>query len=161
MRYLRLAAGLAALSLAQAACGGGSSSGTSTPAGGRATGGGGGGGTPVNVTEKDFSITIAGGTTLAPGTYTFNVTNEGPSAHNLTIEGPGVEDEATPTFSTGTKQLTVTLKNGTYEFYCSVPGHKQAGMDVNVTVGSGGASGGGSTESSGGGGATESGGGWG
>src|SRR5919204_1272389 len=163
MRYLRLAAGMAALSLALAACGGGSSGGTSTPAGGGGTGsgGGGGGGTPVNVTEKDFSITIAGGTTLAPGTYTFNVTNEGPSAHNLTIEGPGVEDEATPTFSTGTKQLTVTLKNGTYEFYCSVPGHKQAGMDVNVTVGSGGASGGGSTESSGGGGATESGGGWG
>ena len=153
---------MAALSLGLAACGGGSSGGTSTPAGGGGTGsgGGGGGGTPVNVTEKDFSITIAGGTTLAPGTYTFNATNEGPSGHNLTIEGPGVDDKATPTFSSGTQQLTVTLKNGTYEFYCSVPGHKQAGMDVNVTVGSGGSGSGGST-GSGGGGSTGSGGGWG
>jgi uncharacterized cupredoxin-like copper-binding protein len=31
----------------------------------------------------------------------------------------------------------VTLSSGSYDFYCSVPGHKQAGMDVNVTVGSG------------------------
>jgi uncharacterized cupredoxin-like copper-binding protein len=137
MRLLQPAAALAALTIGLAACGGGSSSSNnSTPAGSGASGGG--NGTPVNVTLKDFSITLAGGTTLDPGTYTFNVTNEGPSSHNLTIDGPDVEDEATPTFPSGTQQLTVTLKDGTYEFYCSVPGHKQAGMDVEVKVGSGG-----------------------
>jgi uncharacterized cupredoxin-like copper-binding protein len=31
-------------------------------------------------------------------------------------------------------QLKVTLQKGTYDLYCSVPGHKQAGMDVKVTV---------------------------
>src|SRR5207253_2046335 len=31
--------------------------------------------------------------------------------------------------------LTVTLKPGTYELYCTVPGHKAAGMDVKITVG--------------------------
>ena len=31
--------------------------------------------------------------------------------------------------------LTVTLQDGTYELYCSVPGHKQAGMDTSITVG--------------------------
>ena len=48
----------------------------------------------------------------------------------------------------------MTLKNGSYEFFCSVPGHKEAGMDVNVTVGSGGGGAAGSTttEDSGGGG---------
>lgn len=96
----------------------------------------GGSGTSVGVTLKDFSITLAGGDSLSPGTYTFTVANQGPSAHNLTIEGPGVDNAATPTFGSGeTKTLTVTLKNGKYDFFCSVPGHKQAGMNVDVTVG--------------------------
>jgi uncharacterized cupredoxin-like copper-binding protein len=33
-----------------------------------------------------------------------------------------------------TAKLSVDLKSGTYDFYCSVPGHKQAGMDVKVKV---------------------------
>ena len=130
MKILRIAAGLAVLTLVLAACGGGSSGGGSSSGGG-----GGGSGTPVDVTLKDFSISLAGGNSLSAGTYTFNVTNDGPSAHNLTVDGPGVSNQATSTFgSGGSEKLTVTLKSGTYEFYCSVPGHKAAGMDVNVTV---------------------------
>jgi len=151
MRTFRLAAALAALTFALAACGGGSS--TPTPAsGGGSSSGGAGNGTPVDVTLADFSIDIAGGTNLEPGTYTFNVTNNGPSAHNLKIEGPGLDEPATPTFTSGTQSLTVTLKSGSYEFFCSVPGHKEAGMDVDVTVGGGGAGGGSTEDSSGGGG---------
>jgi uncharacterized cupredoxin-like copper-binding protein len=30
--------------------------------------------------------------------------------------------------------LTVTLKPGTYELYCTVPGHEAAGMKQNITV---------------------------
>lgn len=169
MRPFRYAAALVALTLAVAACGGGSSGSSSTPppasGGGSSSSGGGGSGTPVDVTLADFSITIAGGTTLAPGTYTFNVKNTSATGHNLTIEGPGVNEQATPTFSSSTQQLTVTLKNGSYEFFCSVPGHKQAGMDVNVTVGSGGGGAAGSTtedsSGSGDGGSSSSGGGWG
>ena len=41
---------------------------------------------------------------------------------------------ATPTFQGGSKTLTVTLKAGTYKFYCSVPGHRQAGMLGTLTV---------------------------
>ena len=90
----------------------------------------------MNVTLKNYSITVSGGTTLAAGTYTFHVSNSGPSSHNLTINGPGVSNQTTGTFAPGgTADLTVTLKNGTYDFYCSVPGHKQLGMNVNVTVG--------------------------
>ncbi len=78
---------------------------------------------------------MAPGTTFKPGTYTFVVTNQGPSSHNLTINGPGVSDSATPTFAPGTKTLTVTLQNGTYDLFCSVPGHKALGMNTHITVG--------------------------
>lgn len=114
---------------------------------------------PVNATEKDFSITLAK-SHLSPGTYTFHVVNNGPSAHDFTINGPGVANKKTGLLSSGSSgDLTVTLTNGTYDVYCSVPGHKAAGMDTKLTVGSGG---GGSTGagSTGGGGSSSSGGGW-
>lgn len=128
MRSLRLVAVAAALTLALAACGGGSSGGGGSSSAPAASG------KKVDVTLKDFSITVAGGSTVQPGTYTFVVTNQGPSAHNLTVDGPGVSDQATPTFGTGTKDLTVTLKSGTYDLFCSVPGHKALGMDTKLTV---------------------------
>src|SRR5215467_2265176 len=148
MRSLRLAAAAAALTLALAACGSASSS--STPSTSAAAAGGGGGttstpvavsGKKIDVTEKDFSITVVGGSSVKPGTYTFVVTNKGPSSHNLTINGPGVAGKATPTSGPGTQTLTVTLKKGTYDLFCSVPGHKALGMDTKLTVGSGSASG--------------------
>ena len=158
-RILAIAALTAVVALGATACGSGSSSSTSTPAAGGSSGGS-GGGTPVDVTLKDFSIAVSGGTTLAAGTYTFHVSNSGPASHNLTIAGPGVSDATTGTFSAGgTADLTVTLKDGTYEFYCSVPGHKQLGMDDTVTVGTGG-SGGGSSGGESSGGSSQSGGGW-
>jgi plastocyanin len=164
MRSLRLAAAAAALTLALAACGSSSAS-SSTQT--QSPGGGGGAsasqstpGTKIAVTEKDFSITIAGGDHIAkPGTYTFVVTNKGPTSHNLTISGPGVSNQATPTAAPGTQDLTVTLQSGKYDFFCSVPGHKALGMNAEVTVGSGGASSGGGGSSSGGA-STSSGGGW-
>jgi plastocyanin len=171
MRSLRLAAAAAALTLALAACGSGSSSGTTSSSTAAAGGGGGGttstpvavSGKKIDVTEKDFSITVAGGSTVKPGTYTFVVVNKGPTSHNLTIDGPGVAGKATPTSGPGTQTLTVTLKKGTYDLFCSVPGHKALGMDTKLQVGSGGsgtaaASSTGSTSS--GGGSTSSGGSW-
>jgi uncharacterized cupredoxin-like copper-binding protein len=164
-RILAIAALVAVVALGASACGSGSSSSASTPAaaGGNSSGDTGGAqGTPVNVTLKEYSVDISGGTTLAAGTYTFHVSNNGTMGHNLTIDGPGIEDKTTGTFAAGgSADLTVTLKDGTYQFYCSVPGHKQLGMDDTVTVGMGGSGGGGSSGGgSSGGGSTESGGGW-
>jgi plastocyanin len=159
MRSLRLAAAAAALTVVLAACGSSSSPASSTPSSSAPAGSSPAvAGTKVDVTEKDFSITVAPGTKFKAGTYTFVVTNQGPSSHNLTINGPGVSDAATPTAGPGTQDLTVTLSNGTYDLFCSVPGHKALGMNTHITVGSGGASSAGATSTAGGG--SSSGGGW-
>ena len=60
---------------------------------------------------------------------TFDVTNDGTTTHNLEIEGNGIE-EATDDLDAGAKgELTVDLKPGTYEIYCSIDGHKDLGME--------------------------------
>jgi uncharacterized cupredoxin-like copper-binding protein len=91
-------------------------------------------GTAMAVAESEFTITLPS-KTLTAGTYTFNVTNKGKFAHNLTVDGAGVQDKATPTLAPGsTGDLTVSLQKGSYEFYCSVDGHKEMGMDVTLQV---------------------------
>ncbi len=74
--------------------------------------------------------------TAKPGRVTIEFTNMAPLGHNVTVEGSGGKQlGATPTFSGGTKSLTVNLTAGTYTFFCSVPGHRQAGMQGTLTVG--------------------------
>jgi uncharacterized cupredoxin-like copper-binding protein len=88
-------------------------------------------GATVQVTEREFKIALAS-TELKAGTVTFEVKNTGKLQHDLAIVGMS---EKTKLISPGgSSKLTVTLKPGTYELYCSVPGHKAAGMDVKITV---------------------------
>jgi uncharacterized cupredoxin-like copper-binding protein len=88
----------------------------------------------VAVTEVEFKIELPS-TSLAPGSYTFDLANKGTVGHDLVFNGPGVSNEKTPVIGPGkTAKLTVDLKSGTYDVYCSVPGHKQAGMDVKLKV---------------------------
>jgi uncharacterized cupredoxin-like copper-binding protein len=41
---------------------------------------------------------------------------------------------ATPTFRGASNTLSLNLKPGTYTFFCSVPGHRQAGMQGTLVV---------------------------
>jgi uncharacterized cupredoxin-like copper-binding protein len=101
--------------------------GTPTPAGGAAK--------TVNVSEKEFSIKLAGGDNLKGGTYKFAVDNIGKIQHDLAIEGNGIKETKTPLINAGqSKSLDVALKPGKYTFFCTVPGHEQAGMKLQVTV---------------------------
>lgn len=68
------------------------------------------------------------------GTVAITMTNMAPLEHNVTIAKGGTVLGATPTFKGGTRTVTLTLKPGTYTFYCSVPGHRQAGMEGTLTV---------------------------
>ncbi|MGO9489866.1 MAG: plastocyanin/azurin family copper-binding protein [Solirubrobacteraceae bacterium] len=70
------------------------------------------------------------------GTVSIAMTNMSPLEHNLTIAQGTTVLGATPTFIGGTKTLTLKLKPGVYTFYCSVPGHRQAGMEGTLTVSS-------------------------
>jgi uncharacterized cupredoxin-like copper-binding protein len=88
----------------------------------------------VPVTETEFKIALAS-EQLKAGTVTFDVKNAGQAPHDFVIAGNGA-NEKTPLLQAGdTATLKATLKPGTYELYCSVPGHKQAGMDLKVTIG--------------------------
>jgi plastocyanin len=61
--------------------------------------------------------------------------NASPVGHNVTIESSSGESVgATPTFQGGSKTVNLNLKPGTYKFFCSVPGHRQAGMEGTITV---------------------------
>ena len=68
------------------------------------------------------------------GTITITFTNGAPLEHNLTIAQGSKLLGATPTFGGGSRTLTLSLKAGSYTFYCSVPGHRQAGMEGTLTV---------------------------
>jgi plastocyanin len=72
--------------------------------------------------------------TAKAGTVTITFTNESPVEHNVTVAEGSKVLGATPTFAGGSKTLTLTLKAGTYTFYCSVPGHRQAGMEGTLKV---------------------------
>jgi len=88
----------------------------------------------VAVTESEFKIQLPSDH-VAPGKYTFDLTNKGHIGHDLVVDGPGVSDAKTPVIDGGkTAVLAVDLKSGTYKLYCSVPGHEQAGMKVELKV---------------------------
>jgi uncharacterized cupredoxin-like copper-binding protein len=88
----------------------------------------------VGVSEKEFSIALAGGSSLKAGSYKFAVSNTGKIQHDLAIRGGGVKAKTKLIDAGKNADLAVALKPGSYTFYCSVPGHEQAGMKVAVTV---------------------------
>ena len=90
--------------------------------------------TAVTATETEFHIALST-TNFSAGTYTFTAVNRGHLSHNLVINGPGVNNMKTSLLAPGQSgSVTVTLRPGTYDIYCSVPGHKAVGMDMHITV---------------------------
>jgi plastocyanin len=73
--------------------------------------------------------------TAKAGKVTINFTNDSSLAHNVTLVNSANKILGqTPTFQGGTKNFSATLKAGSYTYYCSVPGHRQAGMQGTLTV---------------------------
>jgi plastocyanin len=68
------------------------------------------------------------------GPVAITFTNASPLEHNVTISQGAKVLGATPTFKGGARSVQLTLAPGTYTFYCSVPGHRQAGMEGTLTV---------------------------
>jgi plastocyanin len=68
------------------------------------------------------------------GAVSIVMTNMSPVEHNVTIAQGTKVLGATPTFTGGSRTLSLKLKPGKYTFYCSVPGHRQAGMEGTLNV---------------------------
>lgn len=61
---------------------------------------------------------------------------ENPSAieHDVAIEGNGKQIAVSEIVKEGSTSVTANLAPGTYTFFCTIPGHRQAGMEGTLTV---------------------------
>ena len=89
--------------------------------------------TSVTATETEFKIALPK-TTVPAGAYDITVKNDGNIEHDLVVKGNGVDEKTADIAPGESASLDVDLKPGTYDVYCSIPGHKQAGMDLKLTV---------------------------
>jgi plastocyanin len=69
-----------------------------------------------------------------PGEVTIDFDNPAPIPHNVVIEEDGKELAGFEPITEGKKALSADLEPGAYTFYCSVPGHREAGMEGTLTV---------------------------
>jgi len=72
--------------------------------------------------------------TAKPGRVTLVMANRSSLPHNVAIEDGDVDATGKVVGKGATSTTTADLKPGTYTFYCSVPGHRQAGMKGKLTV---------------------------
>lgn len=131
--------------LALAGCGS-SSSGTSSSASTPSTPATSSSSTPASTPATGQTLSLASNSegqlkydttslTAKAGNVSINFTNMAPLSHNVTVaSSSGAVLGATPTFQGGARTLSLTLKAGTYKFYCTVPGHRMAGMEGTLTV---------------------------
>lgn len=71
---------------------------------------------------------------LPAGETTLVLDNQGELQHTLAIEGVGGDEPLVETDPGGTAETTRQLESGTYTFYCTVPGHREAGMEGTFEV---------------------------
>jgi plastocyanin len=73
--------------------------------------------------------------TAKAGKVTVEFKNPQALTHDVAIEdSSGKEVGATELIADGSNTTTVDLKPGTYTYFCTVPGHREAGMEGTLTV---------------------------
>jgi plastocyanin len=72
--------------------------------------------------------------TAKAGKVTIDFKNPSAIPHNVVIEQNGKELSGFEPIAQGEESETAELKPGTYTFFCSVPGHREAGMEGTLTV---------------------------
>ena len=60
--------------------------------------------------------------------------NEASIDHDIAIEGNGVNEKGEVVNNGGTSEIDADLQAGEYTFFCSVPGHREGGMEGKLTV---------------------------
>jgi len=68
------------------------------------------------------------------GPLTLRSENPTPIPHNIAVDGNGIDERGPVVQDGGVSELQVELDPGEYAFYCSVPGHREGGMEGTLTV---------------------------
>ena len=149
MKKVAVALALVLASFALVACGSSSSDSSSTSAettesqaetgqgqAKEAEGGTAGGGATLDIEAASSGLAYASDTATAKaGKVTLNFTNPQPLTHDVAIEdSSGKTIGKSELIAEGSDSATVNLKPGEYTFYCTVPGHREAGMEGTLTV---------------------------
>lgn len=145
MKKLAVALLLALVAVALVACGGssGSSSSESQPAestsetGGKAEeGAGAGAASTLKIETASSGLAYATKTASAKaGNVTVEFSNQQSLPHDVAIETQNGEVLGqTELIAEGSDSTELELKPGTYTFFCTVPGHREAGMEGTLTV---------------------------
>jgi uncharacterized cupredoxin-like copper-binding protein len=124
-----------AAALTLGACGGGGGDATAKPASASATPGATdpARATALPIEAHEFSLAPKD-LHAAAGSVAIHYTNGGAIPHTLVIEGvTGFKLDVPKGGDADT--ATVQLEAGTYRLYCDIPGHRQAGMEADLTVG--------------------------
>jgi plastocyanin len=69
-----------------------------------------------------------------PGKVTIDSVNKASVPHDIAVQGNGVNAKGKIVSNGGTSTVSVSLKPGSYTFFCTVPGHREAGMVGKITV---------------------------
>ncbi|MBM4409217.1 MAG: hypothetical protein FJ038_11645 [Chloroflexi bacterium] len=88
--------------------------------------------TVISVKGTEYAYDPASISTKSGGVTTLRLTNAGVVEHDITVDALSFKLLVKPG---ETKEAALTNpKPGTYEFYCSIPGHKEAGMKGTLDV---------------------------
>jgi plastocyanin len=68
------------------------------------------------------------------GQVAIDFTNPSPVQHDVAIAQGSKVISQSPLISGGSTSVSTSLKPGKYVYYCTVPGHRQAGMEGTLTV---------------------------
>jgi plastocyanin len=69
-----------------------------------------------------------------PGKVTIDFTNPSALEHDVAIEADGEEIAGSELIAESETSVSTELAPGTYTFFCTVPGHREAGMEGALTV---------------------------
>lgn len=72
--------------------------------------------------------------TAPAGSLEISSTNESSVPHDIAIEGGGASGKGDVVQDGGVSKFSVTLKAGEYQFYCTVAGHREGGMEGTLKV---------------------------